>query len=402
MWYNEVTKLAVPVSALTPTGTSPKPTHWRCVTMSNSIVPQQKRHILTKDDYILMASYRGITWLGPFPRTSRDKTEWKCAQGHVWSTSLHNLRGCNRCSYVERGDNLRHSPDEYHALAAKFGVEWIGPEVKRNTDKTWWRCPNGHVWQFQYGSFRGCTTCNYPNRAAKRRNTTDDYHALAAERGFVWLGPEVISTNRKTKWRCQHGHIWETSYNVIRGGCGCRICSISARNENVRNKDDAYSIVAQERGFVWLGPSVKSSKHSTQWQCQNGHVWVATYNNISKGSGCPQCLGYVNGVRASKVQLQLCAMLDGTANYKVGRLSIDVALVEKMIAVEYDCNYWHNRTDALRRDARKNQRLIDSGWKVLRVKAQSMLPTREQLDDALMSLMNGCTYQEIVLEDWRG
>jgi very-short-patch-repair endonuclease len=66
---------------------------------------------------------------------------------------------------------------------------------------------------------RGCPVC-----ADRVPKTPEDYHALAAERGFQWLGPEVPNTQTKTWWECERGHRWEAVYASIRAGTGCPVC----------------------------------------------------------------------------------------------------------------------------------------------------------------------------------
>jgi hypothetical protein len=350
------------------------------------------------EDYEAAAFERGITWLGLYPSSSHKPTRWRCSEGHEWEAPLHSLQSCNVCAYENRSEALRLMPEDYHALAAKFGVTWLGPEVRNSGEKTNWRCEQGHEWSAQYRAFRGCTVCNYPHRAEKRRNTPEEYHALAAERGLVWLGPEVTGSAQKTKWQCSQGHIWETSYSVIRGGCGCRACSYEERQEAHRLHSQDYYALAARREFTWLGPEVRASKYHTQWQCSNGHTWEASYNNIEKGSGCPFCLDYVNGVRVSEPQKELAALVDGVLNYKVGRLAIDVALPALLIALEYDCYYWHWNREA--EDKRRAQKLVASGWRVLRVKGRRLLPTLDQLSQVFTAFDGGQTYQELILADW--
>lgn len=367
--------------------------------MDTPIIPQ-KRTIKRPQDYLAAAAAHGYTWLGPFPKNSQIPTRWRCPLGHEWETSLHGLAGCNTCSYKNRHDSLRLKPDDYSRLANDFGVAWLGPEVRNILEHTRWKCPCGCEWESPYGKFLGCPDCRRPHRADARRKQPDDYVGLAESRGFIWLGPEVASNSKRTKWQCAKGHIWETSYGCIRAGCGCRRCAYDARQELHRRKPDDYVALASLRGFIWLGPEVKTTKHSTQWKCRNGHAWSASFNNIEKGNGCPSCLGYINGVRVSKPQIELSVMIGGILNFKVGRYSIDVALLDSMIAIEYDNQYWHSLVKNL--DDKKTRRLIELGWRVLRVKARYLLPSPEQLDIALSSLRNGDTYQEIILSDWVG
>jgi hypothetical protein len=52
-----------------------------------------------------------------------------------------------------------------------------------------------------------------------------------------------------------------------------------------------YHILAEKRGFEWLGPEVANVLTKTWWHCSEGHEWEAHYSHIKEGSGCPYCTG---------------------------------------------------------------------------------------------------------------
>ena len=54
---------------------------------------------------------------------------------------------------------------------------------------------------------------------------------LARERGGDCLSIEYINSKTKMLFTCSFGHTWETSYNHIRSGKWCPVCS-SMRNVN--------------------------------------------------------------------------------------------------------------------------------------------------------------------------
>lgn len=56
------------------------------------------------------------------------------------------------------------------------------------------------------------------------RMEPEDYHALAAQRGFDWIGPPVLTVAKKTWWRCPKGHSWRATYNSIQQGSSCHVC----------------------------------------------------------------------------------------------------------------------------------------------------------------------------------
>jgi hypothetical protein len=117
-----------------------------------------------------------------------------------------------------------------------------------------------------------------------KQKVPKDYHDLAKERGYKWIGPEVPNIRTKTGWQCQKGHQWQAIYNNIRKSKRCPICF----GRKKKTKDD-YTILAQKRGFVYLGPDPKNTSTPYPWRCKVGHEWKAAYRDINKGSGCRKC-----------------------------------------------------------------------------------------------------------------
>jgi len=54
--------------------------------------------------------------------------------------------------------------------------------------------------------------------------------------------------------------------------------------------EDAH-VLARARGFAFLSPVVAGVGRKYSWRCLRGHEWEAKFNNIQKGSGCPYCAG---------------------------------------------------------------------------------------------------------------
>jgi hypothetical protein len=57
-----------------------------------------------------------------------------------------------------------------------------------------------------------------------------------------------------------------------------------------KKRPEDYHLLAESRGFRWLGPEVPTTKTLTTWECPRGHQWRAIYNNIQQGRDCPQCV----------------------------------------------------------------------------------------------------------------
>lgn len=183
---------------------------------------------------------------------------------------------------------------------------------------------------------------------------------------------------------------------IQKRGTRCKEC----QHAIIRKTEDDYRKIAHDQGFTWIGELPYSSSDLTDFKCPNGHTFKSNYNRVRYGHGCPSCLDYANGYRTSREQKAIFSMIGGTLNHKVGRYAIDVALqlAQANIAVEYDTWWWHgNKQD---NDERKTKSLIGQGWKVLRIKTNTMIPTFDQIQGCIFDLLAGADYAEIVMPDW--
>ena len=232
--------------------------------------------------YHELAEKHGLEWTGPEVRVVRSKTGWRCPEGHEWQAAYRSIKsgaGCPECKgrvpkaesdyhelaekwgrrwlgpmvprvddltnweclrcgnvqeasfrYVGRYNCRCHTKKiaaDYHELADKKGLEWLGPMPDNIKTDTWWRCRKGHEWQAFYGNVSRGTGCP---RCARRRFGPEKYHKLAAKKGFEWLGPEVKTVHSKTRWKCLGRHEFKSTYNHIKHGKRCPQCVKASRN----------------------------------------------------------------------------------------------------------------------------------------------------------------------------
>lgn len=113
----------------------------------------------------------------------------------------------------------------------------------------------------------------------------------------------------------------------------------------------------------------------------------------------------INGCLTSIPQLKLASLLgvlDSQINFRVKSAnkyySLDIAYPALKIGIEYDCWKWHG----LERDIKKNRDLLVLEWKLLRIKSANKLPSLLDTQEKLLLLVCGSTYEEIILDDWKG
>lgn len=351
---------------------------------------------LTKHDFHRAAQLRNNQWIGTAVVKSQEKTHWRCCKGHEWEAQYASIRtgsGCPVCANV-----APKTVRDYQLIGATHGLKWLAKSSPRNTHtKTEWQCNNGHVIEMTYNSIAqgcGCDICARIRQGKKRRTlTAEDFHARAQSKGVKWIGNEVTTAALKTLWQCPEGHQWLKNYAHLQG---CPICSPTAR----LNADDYYAL-AEHKGYTIVDlPEGVTVNIPIKWRCEHGHEWMACYANIRRRSGCPECKGMVNGKWVSKPQLMLNELLKGEVNHRVGKYAVDIALIGDniQIAIEYDCAYFH----VPERDVVRDAYLTECGWRILRIKSGTQIPSHEQLSTALELLHAGSTYTEIVLADWQG
>ncbi len=417
----------------------------------------KKHRRIAEFDYHRVGVFRGIRWVDEkFPKTAHTKTRWCCPQGHIWMAHFVDIqrgRGCPYCA-----TRIPKTEVDYHKLAQSRGYQWLSGILPQTTGKkTRWSCSEEHVWEARYSDIRVGHGCPYCVGLAKK--TRSDYHKLADLRGFQWAGdilPQNI--NEATIWQCSEEHTWEAEYNRIRNGRGCPYCAglvpkteedyhelakqlnyqwigkelpinagiktwwicsgghttyvahtqlkyhngVCLECSGLKPKTETdYHELAQTRGYEWIeGKLPKNIKEKTLWLCPSGHTWETTYNSFHKGRNCPRCQNMVNGRFISSQQEWLCDLVDGELNVFVDGncLDIVVKIDNHNICIEYDGWYWHK--DQLDKDKALSEVLINSGWRVLRVKSGELLPEEQDIFDAIIRLTNGSTYEEIILDDW--
>lgn len=171
------------------------------------------------------------------------------------------------------------------------GINLIGEYLGAMT-KTTFECPNSHPFDMAPNGIkkgRGCPICANKRRAALQSTTTEEFREWLSVngRGITMLG-ECTNNHTKTKFRCQHGHEWETIPSSIKRGCGCPSCT----GHYIQTEDEFRQWLLEDGRGITLVSKFTTTRVKTSFQCQCGHQWRATPNSIKMGTGCPSCVTY--------------------------------------------------------------------------------------------------------------
>ncbi|WP_272690262.1 hypothetical protein [Providencia sp. PROV152] len=113
------------------------------------------------------------------------------------------------------------------------------------------------------------------------------------------LSDKYIHTKSKLKFRCAHGHEWETSPHITRNAQGswCPVCPIEA----MRGSLAELQSIAAERGGQCLATVYTTANDKVGWLCARGHVWYTTAAHVKDGTWCPECV-YLSLCRSDKTR----------------------------------------------------------------------------------------------------
>lgn len=147
------------------------------------------------------------------------------------------------------------------------------------------KCDEGHQWTVSPGDwYEGCLKCsNQLYLTARLREACK----LAARRGGECLSAKFESDRAQMIWRCDQGHEWFASLNVVGTGAWCKIC-------NKKWYWDGYFQLANEiaarRGGKLLSDKFKDKKVLLTWECAEGHELSLSFSKVYNGGWCNICI----------------------------------------------------------------------------------------------------------------
>ncbi|QGZ58796.1 zinc-ribbon domain-containing protein [Paraburkholderia acidiphila] len=170
------------------------------------------------------------------------------------------------------------------ALARAWGGECLSQCYEGFKVPFLFRCATGHHFEMLVHGLRlghWCSDCFYDRRIIY---SLADARAIAAERGGRCLSRRYRSVQEKLRWRCGSGHTWEASLEHVVRGEWCRTCHF----ESIKPRQQTLERAAAERGGRCLSAYV-DKETPVQWQCAQGHTWLAPWSRVSSGQWCHLC-----------------------------------------------------------------------------------------------------------------
>ena len=166
---------------------------------------------------------------------SAKRVTWRCQLGHEYQAVITNRTymhsGCSICAGKQVLSGYNDLATTHPELAAQ-AEGWDPTTVSAGSKKRrQWRCDREHKWTtpIHYRMDSGCPYCS--NKAVLiGYNDLATTHPELAAQAEGWDPTTVVAgSNKKRKWRCGEGHIWNavvgTRSSGPKGGSGCPSCA---------------------------------------------------------------------------------------------------------------------------------------------------------------------------------
>jgi hypothetical protein len=209
--------------------------------------------------------------------------EWECEFGHVWKACFHSILNnkswCPKCA-----GKMPHTIQEIKQFAQIQGGKCISEEYKNAHSPLLWECGGGHRWEASADSVINRETwC--PKCKNLVKHSIQEMQLLAEEWGGKCISNEYVNAHTPLLWECAEGHRWMMSpTEVISKHSWCPICAHHIKHTIQEMKDFAESMGGKCLSDVYIDCDTK-----LEWECHQGHRWMAIPYNILIGKWCPYC-----------------------------------------------------------------------------------------------------------------
>jgi len=227
------------------------------------------------------------------------RKNWRCAKGHIWSSTVSNRSsgaGCPICSNqkVLAGFNDLKTT---HPDLAKEAEGWDPTtKIAGSNKKLKWRCKEGHTWDAVLASRAsagvGCPYCSGA-KVLSGFNDLKTTNPEIAREAFGWDPSKVSGGNHELfSWICPRGHEYKARIDHRRSGVSnCHFCSGHRVLKGFNDLETLFPLLAKE-AVGWDPTSVTAgSSLKKKWKCNSSHIWTAAVGARTGGheTGCPTC-----------------------------------------------------------------------------------------------------------------
>ena len=273
----------------------------------------------------------------------------KCPKGHEYEVSFSNFKnnksGCPYCA-----GNARYSYVEVKEYIESFGYKLLSQEYTNAREKLKLQCPEGHIWEVRFYSFKNngtrCFHCKVKERSEKRKHSYDFVKNEFEKEGYKLLSTEYHKNDENLLVECPKGHNYEVRFNNFKQGKRCPICELEKRPTYKKFSYEYVKKTIEDEGYFLLSKNYEGCYEDLIIRCPENHIYVVNFNNFKNNNRrCPYCNEskgekriaiYLNSENISFIPQH---KFEGLYGVRGGLLSYDFYLPQYNILIEYQGQY---------------------------------------------------------------
>lgn len=187
------------------------------------------------------------------------------------------------------GDNEGQIIDELQAIARSHGGRLLDSIYAGRTSALSFICKKSHEFSRCPSEVLGGRWCPQCSPTAKLDIAL--MRQWAHERNGLCLSKRYVAARFKLRWSCNVcGRSFKMSANSVQRGQWCPKCAIAQNADRQRKTIDAIKREIASRSIELLSTEYRNAHVKLLWRCLKcSHEWLANYNKIQQGRGCPLC-----------------------------------------------------------------------------------------------------------------
>jgi len=167
------------------------------------------------------------------------------------------------------------------------GYKLLSEEYINNRTKLQIQCPNNHINNITWGSFKRGSRCKKCADEATRKRLTHNYEYVnqyITSFGFALLEPNYIHQHNDITLCCHKGHVFTTTFFKFKHNehKSCPVCIGKPNYEYVKGEID-------KSGYILLESEYKGSGVKMKVMCNNNHIYEVSWDSFKQGHRCPKC-----------------------------------------------------------------------------------------------------------------
>lgn len=149
------------------------------------------------------------------------KLECLCDNGHKCFVSWGAWKKGNRCAHCY--GNAKITVDAIRASFMKEGYVLISKKYKNSSTKLEYICSEGHSHNITWNSWQNGSRCPYC--AGRPPLTLSDIREALAKENYILISKDYKNSRSKLICKCPEGHVYNVSWDTWRGGRRCPVCA---------------------------------------------------------------------------------------------------------------------------------------------------------------------------------